>query len=94
MRFRVLGSVTAVPQTPTAPKVRSVLAVLLTRANQPVSAQALANELWGDTPPRTAVSALQVYISQLRRTLKRRQPAVCPPICPATACTSRPTISI
>jgi DNA-binding SARP family transcriptional activator len=70
MRFRVLGSVTAAPQTPTAPKVRSVLAVLLTRTNQPVSALTLTDELWGDTPPRTAVSALQVYISQLRRVLK------------------------
>ena len=29
----------------------------------------LTNELWGDTPPRTAASALQVYISQLRRAL-------------------------
>jgi DNA-binding SARP family transcriptional activator len=69
MRFRVLGPVTALPQTPTALKARSVLAVLLSCANQTVSALSLIDELWDDAPPRTAMGTLQVYISQLRHIL-------------------------
>jgi DNA-binding SARP family transcriptional activator len=69
MRFRVLGPVTVLPHTPTALKSRSVLAVLLSCANQTVSALSLIDELWDDAPPRTALGTLQVYISQLRHIL-------------------------
>jgi DNA-binding SARP family transcriptional activator len=55
--------------------VRSVLAVLLARANQPVSALSLTAELWDNAPPRTAASAVQVYVSQLRQVLTDSSPA-------------------
>ncbi|HEU5334135.1 MAG TPA: BTAD domain-containing putative transcriptional regulator [Actinocrinis sp.] len=69
MRFRVLGPVAVMPRTPSATKVRVVLAVLLVRANETVSTEGLIDELWDDSPPRTAGTTLQVYISQLRRIL-------------------------
>jgi len=69
MRYRVLGPVTLRPRTPTAAKVRVLLATLLVRANEVVSSQTLIDELWGDEPPRTAATTLQVYVSQLRNLL-------------------------
>jgi DNA-binding SARP family transcriptional activator len=46
-----------------------VLAVLLTRANEVVSADRLIDELWGDEPPGTAGNVLQGYVSHLRKAL-------------------------
>ncbi len=67
--YRVLGPVTMGRRTPGAPKLRTLLATLLLRANEVVSSQTLVDELWGEEPPRTAVATLQVYISQLRTLL-------------------------
>ncbi len=74
MRFRILGPVSMEPRTPTAAKVRVVLAVLLVRANETVSTESLIDELWDNLPPRTASTTLQVYISQLRRVLREGDP--------------------
>jgi DNA-binding SARP family transcriptional activator len=52
--------------TPTAPKPRQVLALLALRAGQVVPVGALAEELWGSEPPRSARATLQTYILQLR----------------------------
>jgi predicted ATPase/DNA-binding SARP family transcriptional activator len=53
-----------------APKQRSLLAMLLLAHRQDVvSAERLIDALWGEHPPATASKALQVLISQLRRTL-------------------------
>jgi predicted ATPase/DNA-binding SARP family transcriptional activator len=49
---------------------RAVLAVLLVSANEPVSTDRLMNALWGEHPPGTAKTALQGYITQLRRMLE------------------------
>ena len=46
-----------------------MLALLLLDANRVVSTQRLIDELWGDAPPETARSALQVYVAGLRKTL-------------------------
>ncbi|MEU3777208.1 AfsR/SARP family transcriptional regulator [Streptomyces sp. NPDC032472] len=81
MRFRVLGplEVTA-PGTggaalaPRAAKIRVVLAALLVRANETVSVDGLIDELWGEHPPRTAMTTLQVYVSQLRKLLHEADP--------------------
>ncbi len=51
------------------PKARVVLAVLLLRPNDVVSIDRLAEELWGDRPPATAVKVVQLYVSQLRKAL-------------------------
>lgn len=51
-----------------APKPRRVLAVLVTHPNQLVPLSALTRELWDD-PPRSATTAVQTYVGQLRRVL-------------------------
>ncbi|MFK4070921.1 BTAD domain-containing putative transcriptional regulator [Streptomyces sp. NPDC029674] len=80
MRFRVLGPLEvrsardAQRVTPRAAKIRSVLATLLVRSNEVVSVDSLVDELWGRRPPRTALTTLQVYISQLRKLLREVAP--------------------
>ncbi|AJE80631.1 Putative regulatory protein AfsR-like protein [Streptomyces albus] len=76
MRFQVLGPLAvraAEPGrstlTPRAAKLRVVLATLLVRRGEIVSVAGLIDELWGDRPPRTAKTTLQVYVSQLRKRL-------------------------
>ena len=51
-------------------KQRALLALLLLNANQVVSTDKLIDDLWGESPPPTALSALQVHVSQLRRLLE------------------------
>src|SRR3954471_11270316 len=50
-------------------KQRSVLAVLLLEAPRAVSTDHLVDALWGEQPPRTAMTSLQNFISQLRKSL-------------------------
>ncbi|MFF8993454.1 BTAD domain-containing putative transcriptional regulator [Streptomyces sp. NPDC014983] len=69
MRYRVLGPVHMSPRTPSAAKLRAVLATLLAQCNTVVSTHSLIDELWGAEPPRTATTTLQVYVSQLRKAL-------------------------
>jgi DNA-binding SARP family transcriptional activator len=73
VQYKVLGpfSVTINNQdcTPSAAKVRQVLALTLLRANQIVSLDAIIEELWGDSPPRSAVATTQTYIYQIRKLL-------------------------
>lgn len=52
--------------TPTAPKARQVLALLALHADQVVPVSALVEELWADSPPRSARTTLQTYVLQLR----------------------------
>jgi predicted ATPase/DNA-binding SARP family transcriptional activator len=51
------------------PAQRSLLAVLLTSPNVPVSDDRLMDELWGEEPPTSARHLLHVYVSRLRRIL-------------------------
>jgi predicted ATPase/DNA-binding SARP family transcriptional activator len=51
-------------------KQRAALALLLLHANEPVSSDHLIDALWGERPPGTAKTALQGYITQLRRLLE------------------------
>jgi DNA-binding SARP family transcriptional activator len=71
--FKLLGpmeiSGPSGPNTPTAPKQRQVLAMLLLNANQVVRADQLIDELWEHRPPASALSTLQSYIYHLRRLL-------------------------
>lgn len=48
-----------------------VLAALLLRANEFVSAEHLYRAVWGDRPPDTARATLQTYVLRLRRLLTR-----------------------
>ncbi|WP_176955514.1 AfsR/SARP family transcriptional regulator [Sinosporangium album] len=76
LSFRILGSLEVVQEdavcTPTAPKARQTLALLLLRSNHIVSTSALVDELWGDNPPPTVVTTAQSYIYQLRKVLHPR----------------------
>ncbi|MFF5077451.1 tetratricopeptide repeat protein [Actinoplanes sp. NPDC000266] len=53
-----------------APQQRSVLAVLLARAGQPVSLAEIVDTLWRDDPPATAVNAVHRSVGLLRRALE------------------------
>lgn len=59
-------------------KPRSLLALLIVRANELIPAEELVEELWGTKAPRTAATALQGYVSQLRKVLEGqpREPRV------------------
>ncbi|MFE3170908.1 BTAD domain-containing putative transcriptional regulator [Amycolatopsis sp. NPDC059090] len=46
------------------------MALLLMCANRIVETNAIVDELWGDTPPKSAVATLQSYVYQLRKTFK------------------------
>jgi DNA-binding SARP family transcriptional activator len=55
---------------------RTLLALLLTRANDLVSTDRLIDVLWGHDPPRTPANALQYHVSQLRKALGPDAPIV------------------
>ena len=73
MEFRILGPLEVVEQGRALPlggaKQRTLLALLLTRANEVVSADRLIDDLWGAQPPQTAANALHYHVSQLRKAL-------------------------
>jgi DNA-binding SARP family transcriptional activator len=53
--------------------------VLLLHANQPVAADRLLDEIWGEEPPATATHTVQVYISNLRKVLGAERLVTRPP---------------
>jgi DNA-binding SARP family transcriptional activator len=61
-------------------KQRALLAMLLLSANEVVPRERLIDGLWGESPPETAQTALQVHVSQLRKVLEpargRHEPEV------------------
>jgi YVTN family beta-propeller protein len=59
-----------------SPKERALLAVLLLHVGEVVSRERLIDELWGESPPATAAKALNVHVSQLRKTLTRNSRAL------------------
>ena len=73
MEYRVLGPIEALDgerRLPLGgPKQRAVLAVLLLGANRVVPRADLVEAVWPDGSPPTAATALQVYVSRLRKTL-------------------------
>ena len=79
MRFGVLGTLAvwtedrrlvAVPEA----KVRALLADLLLHLGQPVSADRLIDDLWGDELPVHPAGALQSKVSRLRQALENAEP--------------------
>src|SRR4051794_9150582 len=74
MDYGILGPLEVLaPDGPVAlggAKQRALLAVLLLRANEVVSTDRLVEALWGEEPPHTALKALQVHVSQLRKALR------------------------
>ena len=73
MDFRLLGPLEVSEQQRTISlgglKQRSLLAVLLLRANEVVAVDRLIADLWGERPPATVAKSIQAYVSRLRREL-------------------------
>ncbi|WP_413798690.1 AfsR/SARP family transcriptional regulator [Streptomyces iranensis] len=73
LRFTVLGPVRAIrgeEQLSTgSPQQRALLATLLLRGGQTVTAPELIDAMWGDNPPEVAIAALRTYASRLRKAL-------------------------
>ena len=71
--FRILGPLDASDGartlTPSGGIQRALLAILLLHANRVVSADQLIDQLWGEAPPSSGTTALQVRVSQLRKAL-------------------------
>ncbi|MCX4763947.1 AfsR/SARP family transcriptional regulator [Streptomyces sp. NBC_01275] len=75
MMFRILGPLeietsAGISITPWALKQRALLAYLCANNASFVSSRRLLDSLWADTPPRSASTALYVYVSKLRKHLK------------------------
>ncbi|MHA6757949.1 AfsR/SARP family transcriptional regulator [Streptacidiphilus sp. PAMC 29251] len=56
--------------TPSAPKPRQLLALLILNANRMVRATECITELWGTEPPKSAMSTLQTYVLSIRQILR------------------------
>jgi predicted ATPase/DNA-binding SARP family transcriptional activator len=73
LEFRVLGPLEVHGEEGSLPlggrRERVVLALLLLNANRRVSSDEIVAALWGDSPPATASTAVQVVISRLRKLL-------------------------
>jgi DNA-binding SARP family transcriptional activator len=75
MDFRILGPLEVLDDGRRVvfggAKRRALLALLVIHANEPLSAERLIDELWGEHPPATANKTLQAHVSRLRRALER-----------------------
>lgn len=75
MKFNVLGPLQvadgATMLTPTAPKLRTVLSLLIVNYRRVVPIDTLVEEIWLENPPVSAVTTLQTYVYQLRRAFAR-----------------------
>jgi predicted ATPase/DNA-binding SARP family transcriptional activator len=75
VEFRILGPLQVLDAgrelTLGSPKERALLAILLLNAGEVVSRERLIDGIWGDSPPPTAGRALNVHVSQLRKSLAR-----------------------
>ena len=71
MRFRILGPVEVQVDggwsSISAPKGRTVLAVLLLRSGEVVSIDQLIDEVWPGSPPAKSVNLISGYVHKLRR---------------------------
>jgi DNA-binding SARP family transcriptional activator len=80
VEFRILGPLEVVDGDRIVAlkgaRARALLVLLLTSANEVVSADRLIDELWGANPPRQAGNALQYHASQLRKALAPADPIV------------------
>ena len=90
MQWRILGPLEVTdgdrPVDLGGPKQRALLAVLLIDANRVVTLDRLIEALWREAPPARATATLQVFISNLRRSLEPGRA----PRSPATVLLTRP----
>jgi YVTN family beta-propeller protein len=73
LEFRILGPLEVLDDDRTVElggaRQRAVLAILLLHRGEILSVDRIADLLWGERPPATAVKTVQVYVSHLRRAL-------------------------
>jgi DNA-binding SARP family transcriptional activator len=71
VEFRILGPLEVLdddrPVALPGGRGRALLALLILHAGEVVSADRLIDELWGESPPPTAATALQGLVSTLRK---------------------------
>src|SRR6476619_15585 len=83
MEYRVLGPLEVRegdrPLALGGTKQRALLALLILNANHVVSVERLIDELWGESPPETAVTSVRVYVSRLRKLLPEESLITRPP---------------
>ncbi|GAA2879308.1 hypothetical protein Acy02nite_77720 [Actinoplanes cyaneus] len=76
MRFNLLGPMEIIADDGrrcalTASKLAQVLALLLLKSNEITGIDLLVQELWGDEPPKSALTTLQTYVYHARRMFVR-----------------------
>src|SRR6185436_9472033 len=73
LEFRILGPLAVVDGDRTiglgGARQRAVLAILLLHRGETVSVDRIADLMWGERPPASAVKTVQVYVSHLRSAL-------------------------
>lgn len=83
LEFRILGPLEVLADGEERPiggtKQRAVLAILLLDAGRVVSTDRLIDLLWAESPPATAATSLQNFVSQLRKTLGTEVVRTTPP---------------
>jgi DNA-binding SARP family transcriptional activator len=83
MRFGILGPLQVhgggAPVPLTGAKRRVLLIALLAQANRLVSVDQLADWIWPERRPASAVGTIQAHISTLRRDLEPDRPRLAPP---------------
>ncbi|MDX6486140.1 MAG: hypothetical protein QOF43_1293 [Gaiellaceae bacterium] len=83
IEFRLLGPLEVCAGAGPLPlggqKQRALLALLLLNANRVVARDRLVDELWGESPPETAVASVQTYVSRLRKLLPNGELVTRPP---------------
>lgn len=74
MELRILGPLEVSsgdgPLPLGGPNQRALLALLLLHANAAVSRERLIDDIWGESPPKTAEVSLNGYVSRLRKLLR------------------------
>ena len=73
LEFRLLGDIAVVadgqPLGLGGTRQRSVLALLVLQRDRPIATELLADRLWPDDQPLSAIKTIQVYVARLRRAL-------------------------
>ena len=77
-RYRILGPVEAriddeLVVRPASDQQRLLLSILIVEAGRTVSADRLAEAIWGDDVPSDMAAAVRTQVSRLRRALRPRR---------------------
>lgn len=86
MNFSILGPLSVHGNgqdiTPTARKIRQVLAMLLVYRNKPLQTARIVDELWGESVPESGQTTVQTYVYKLRKQVFERTGAALLHTCP------------